>query len=234
MFNKSEEIYDLVYSFKDYKNEALKVKDYILENEPSCKTILDIGCGTAEHHKYLSKDFLIDGIDINEKFVSIAKKKNPAGTYSVADMTSFDLQKKYDAVICLFSSIGYLKSFDEIVSALKYFSRHLNPQGLLIIEPWLSAEAYHSGKIGMTSYNKDDIKICRMSESLQDGNTSILNLHYMLATKDNGIQYFEESHKMRLTETEEMMKAFEIAGFDMVFLDKEFNDRGLYIGKKHG
>ena len=114
MFTESSDIYDLVYSFKNYKKEAEEITAIIKVKRPDCKTILDIACGTAEHHKYLKDNFEIDGIDINEKFIKIARLKNLNGSYSVADMTKFDLHKKYDVVICLFSSIGYLRTFDTI------------------------------------------------------------------------------------------------------------------------
>ena len=69
MFTESSDIYDLVYSFKDYKKEAEEIAAVIKAKRPGCNTILDIACGTAEHHKYLKETFEIDGIDINEKFI---------------------------------------------------------------------------------------------------------------------------------------------------------------------
>ncbi len=94
-----------------------------------------------------------------------ASQKNLQG-YSVADMSDFALNKKYDVVICLFSSIGYLKTFEEIVSALKCFNQHLNFNGLLILEPWFTSDNFYKGMISMTTYDKEDIKICRINQSL--------------------------------------------------------------------
>ena len=232
MFTESSYIYDLVYSFKDYKKEAEEITAIIKAKRPDCKTILDIACGTAEHHKYLKENFEIDGIDINEKFIEIAKQKNLNGTYSIADMAKFDLDKKYDVVICLFSSIGYLRSFDSIVSALKCFNRHLNPKGLTIIEPWFTAENSLGSRIDMNTYDKEEIKICRIAHSYPENEFSILNFHYLVATIDTSVRYFEERHEVRRTSTKEMFEAFNETDFDVTFDEKGLTGRGMYYGIK--
>ena len=232
MFSESSDIYDLVYSFKDYKKEAQQITAIIKAKRPACKTLLDIACGTAEHHKYLKENFEIDGIDINEKFVEIARLKNSNGSYHVCDMTKFNLDKKYDVVICLFSSIGYLRSFDSIVSALKCFNQHLNQNGLAIIEPWFTAENSLTVRMDMITYDKEEIKICRTAHSYPENEFSILNFHYLVATIDKGVRYFDERHEVRRTSTEEMFEAFEEAGFEVTFDEKGLTGRGMYYGLK--
>ena len=106
MSSVTAEIYDAIYAFKDYAGEALKIRQLIAWERPGAKTILDVACGTGEHAKLLSADFEVDGIDLEPKFVEIARAKNPAGNFSIADMRAFDLKKRYDVVQCLFSSIG--------------------------------------------------------------------------------------------------------------------------------
>ena len=205
----------------------------LLKNaQPECKTILDVGCGTSEHHKYLSKHFTIDGIDINAKFIELSKRKNPDGQYSVENMVQFDLNKQYDVIICLFSSIGYLQTVEEIVSALKCFNKHLKPNGLLLVEPWFTKDNWHKGKLGMLPIDQDDLKICRINRSFLSGDYSILNFYYLVGTMDSGVQHFEEEHKLRLTSKEEMFNAFKQAGFDVSFDEKGLIDCGMYYGVK--
>jgi 2-polyprenyl-3-methyl-5-hydroxy-6-metoxy-1,4-benzoquinol methylase len=232
MFTDSSDIYDLIYSFKDYEMESADIIQTIKKLRPECKTILDIGCGTSEHHKYLNKHYSIDGIDLNEKFIQISKQKNPSGYYSVENMLKFELNKKYDVIICLFSSIGYLQSLEEIVSALKCFNKHLNPNGILILEPWFTKENWNKGKVHMLSYEKEDIKICRMNRSYLSGDVTILNFHYLVGTIEKGVQYFQEEHKLRLTSTDEMQEALRIADFEYSFDEKGLNGRGMYYGVK--
>ncbi|WP_194774586.1 class I SAM-dependent methyltransferase [Pararhodonellum marinum] len=221
-----------MYSFKDYEKESAEILRIIKAIRPDCKTILDIGCGTSEHHRYLNKHFSIDGIDLNSKFIETSKKKNPAGHYRVENMVQFDLEKQYDVIICLFSSIGYLQTMNEIIAALKCFNKHLNTDGLVMVEPWLNKDTWQNGKVHMITIDNEDIKICRMNTSYTSGDLSILNFHYLVGTKDQGVQHFQEEHKLRLTSKEEMLKAFQLADFDVTFDEKGLFGRGMYHGKK--
>ena len=232
MFTESAALYDRIYSFKDYPREAAETTALIRAKLPAAKTILDVGCGTSEHHRFLKNDFSIDGIDLGEEFIRISQEKNPSGNYFVRDMTDFDLGKKYDVVICLFSSIGYLQSFDAIVSALRSFHRHLCENGLVIVEPWLTPEQFGIGKTGMLNVDQPDIKICRMSHSYRENEFSILEFHYMTGTQEDGVRYFSESHKLRLTPVAEMTEAFQQAGFTVSFEEQGLTGRGLFFATR--
>lgn len=231
MFTESAEFYDLVYSFKDYKKESETIKTAIKSKRPNCKTILDIGCGTAEHHKYLTVEFEIDGLDLNEDFIKLAKIKNPSSSYYNSDMTAFSLGKKYDVITCLFSSIGYVRTFDNLVSTLKCFKQHLNHDGMVIVEPWFTPDQWYVGKLHLLTHEQDGIKLCRMNRSEVLGNLSIINFHYLLGTPENGVRYFEERHELAMFTTDEMKKAFEENNFEVTYDEHGLIGRGLYYGK---
>lgn len=231
MFTESADLYDLVYSFKDYKKESETIKTAIKSKRPDCKTILDVGCGTAEHHKYLTDEFIIDGLDLNEDFIKLAKVKNPTGSYHISDMTDFHLNKKFDVIICLFSSIGYVKTFENLLSTLHCFKQHLNPEGLVIVEPWFTPDQWYVGKLHMLTHEKDDIKICRMNKSEAVGNLSIINFHYLLGTPENGVRHFEERHELAMFTKDEMKKAFEENGFEVNYDEFGLIGRGMYYGE---
>lgn len=220
MFNKSAHLYDLIYKFKDYKSESLQIKELIHTYAPLAVSLLDVGCGTSEHHKYLN-EFKITGIDVSEEFIDISSFKNQQATYHVADMKDFDLHKKFDVVLCLFSSIGYLKSYKEIVSALKCFSDHLTHNGIMIVEPWFTSENWHNGKILMLTQETDDLKICRITRSYRKENFSVLDFNYMVGSLQNGVNYFNEQHELRLTSHEEMLQAFQEAALSVSYDKKD-------------
>jgi ubiquinone/menaquinone biosynthesis C-methylase UbiE len=121
MFSRTAPYYDLIYSFKDYAVEVAQIREIIRTENPDAHTILDVACGTGEHAKLLANDFAVDGIDLQPEFIEIVRSKIPTGHFSIADMRSFALDKKYDVVQCLFSSIGYLTQGDDVVHALRMF-----------------------------------------------------------------------------------------------------------------
>ena len=84
----------------------------------------------------------------------------------------------------------------------------------------------------MLTYDRDDIKICRMNLSETNGRLSIVNFHYLLGTPDNGVRHFEERHEFALFSQDEMREAFEEAGFEVSYDEKGLIGRGMYFGTK--
>ena len=76
LYKKLAKYYDLVYSWKDYKKEANKIRKLIKKYKKSeGKGLLDVACGTGGHLKFLKSNFSCTGIDINDEMLKIAKKK---------------------------------------------------------------------------------------------------------------------------------------------------------------
>ena len=228
MYTKTAEYYDLIYSsFKNYKEEAEQVRKLIGTERPSCKTILDVACGTGEHHLYLKSHFKITGIDLNETFIDIAKNKNPECDYHTADMREFDLNTKFDVIICLFSSIGYLSSQEEVTSALHRFKSHLAPNGVIFVEPWFTPEVWRVPSLHMVTVEREGLKICRASSSQKMGRTSRADMHYLIATAQ-GVRYESEEHALTLFSVEEMKEAFWENGLTVDHCPIGLIGRGLY------
>jgi len=75
MYSKSAELYDQIYSFKDYAQEARQIETLIKAHRPDATAILDVACGTGEHARYLSSTFSVDGIDLQPELIDIATRK---------------------------------------------------------------------------------------------------------------------------------------------------------------
>lgn len=70
MFTKTAQYYDLVYSFKDYAQEVQKIRALIETERPGARTVLGVACGTGEHAELLGEHFAVDGLDLEDAFVS--------------------------------------------------------------------------------------------------------------------------------------------------------------------
>jgi hypothetical protein len=76
-------------------------------------------------------------------------------------MVNLELGRQFDVVLCLFSSIGYVRTRARLKKTLFSFARHLQAGGVAIIEPWWSKSGYKPGAVTMTSVGNDDVKIAR-------------------------------------------------------------------------
>jgi SAM-dependent methyltransferase len=236
VFNASAEYYDLIYAvFKDYAAEIAQVISLLRRLNPDCRTVLDIGCGTGEHARLLSDHgFAVDGLDIEPAFVRIASAKNPGGRFVVADMSDFQLPHRYDALLCLFSSIGYLRTLDRVTRALVCFREHLAPGGVALVEPWFPPGVLDAGKRFTHTGESQGVKVARHSHAEIDGTLSRLLFDYEI--DDHGtVRRFSEVHELGLFTTEELMQAFRDAGLDARHDPEGLTGRGLFIARSaHG
>lgn len=232
MFNKSYQYYDKIYAHKDYEGEAAKLRGYIEEhlNSPGDR-LLDVACGTGEHIQYLKKHFEVEGLDLDSELLQIAREKNPGILFHEGDMIEFDLGKKFDILTCLFSSIGYVQTLDNLGQAIGCMARHLVPGGLLLVEPWFTPAMWNTGTVHMITIDEPELKIVRMSTSLREGRISYLDLNYLIGTPE-GIEHFVERHELGLFEIEETKQAFEGHGLDVLYDEEGIAGRGMYIGEK--
>lgn len=237
MFSDSAELYDLIYGqFKDYPDEASRVASLLRRVHPGAETVLDVGCGTGEHARLLTAehDYRVDGIDMEPAFVRIAAEKNPGGTFERGDMVDFDLGRRYDVVLCLFSSIGYARTVGNVRRALESFRRHLAPGGVVVVEPWFEPGAWRPGRVYMKTAETEEVKVCRMSHSTERDGVSVLEFHYLIGHGD-GIEHRREVHELGLFTAAQMTAAFADAGLQVVEHDPEgLIGRGLFVARAGG
>ena len=58
----------------------------------------------------------------------------------------FDLGRTYDVVTCLFSAIGIIKTYEQLVRAVACMARDVRLGGALMIEPWFTVDEWHPGR----------------------------------------------------------------------------------------
>jgi ubiquinone/menaquinone biosynthesis C-methylase UbiE len=193
---------------------------------------LDVACGTGEHLKYLRGHYDVTGIDLSPVMLKIARKKLPGVTFIRGDMSSFRLPHKFDLMLCLFSSIGYLHNYSNLQRALRNFSRHLVRGGVLLIEPFVAKERFVAGTIHSLTQAADGVTITRMNASRRRGNLAILDFHYLVGTQQ-GVRYFKDQHVLALFEQKRVVEMLEQQGLQARFLKNGLmKDRGLFVAVK--
>jgi len=234
MFSKSANYYDEIYTAmdKDYAAEAEKAHQFIsIHKRSSGNQLLDVACGTGLHANLLSQFYKVEGLDLDAKMLSVARRKYPAIRFHHGDMLDFELKRQFDAIVCLFSSIGYVKTKPRLQKTIKNMTRHLVPGGVLLIEPWFAPEQWNVGCNFLTTVNQPDLKIVRMSRSTRRGKVSILEFQYLIGTS-KGIEHYSEIHELGLFTHKDYVDAFKAANLTVTHDPKGLDGRGLYIGTK--
>ena len=230
MFTSSAEFYDAIYSFKDYAAEAAEIATRVRSLRADVRTMLDVACGTGEHARVLAGTygFEVDGLDLDPELLRVARQKHPAGQFFEADMSAFSLDRRYDAVLCLFSSIGYLVTIDRVTSALVCFRQHLSPRGVVLVEPWFPPGVLDTTRVFHHQGTYRGISVTRTSRTEVDGRVSRLHFDYEFDGPD-GKQHASEVHELGLFTPVEMGAAFEAAGLHAVFDSVGLSGRGLWM-----
>jgi SAM-dependent methyltransferase len=232
MFTESADLYDAIYSFKDYAAEASQIAAVIRATHPGARRILDVACGTGEHARHLaaSHGFDVDGLDLDAGLLRVARDKHRAGRFFEADMSDFSLRARYDAVLCLFSSIGYLVTLERTLRALMCFRRHLRPGGVLLVEPWFPPGGLEEGRVFRQTGTHLGRTVERVSRVEIDGRVSRLRFEYRIETP-HGERRASEVHELGLFTREEMATAFAEAGLRAEFDAVGPTGRGLWIAR---
>jgi SAM-dependent methyltransferase len=179
----------------------------------------------------LQKYYQVEGFDLDDKMIAVAKQAYPDIPFHQADMVDFDLGRGFDAITCLFSSIGYVKTKARLESAIQSMANHLLPGGVLIVEPWFTPEQWEPGRVSALFVDQAELKISRINIAEREGNLSFFVFHYTVGTPQ-GVEYFTERHELGLFTHEEYLGAFHKTALEITHDPKGLDGRGLYIGLK--
>lgn len=226
------EVYETIYRSrgKNWTTEAEDVAQLIRRRRPEAASLLDVACGTGAHLESFRKLFDdAEGIEIAEPMRKLALERLPGSIVHVGDMRDFDLGRRYDAAVCLFSAIGYLPSVDDLNSAIRCMAAHLAPRGVLVVEPWWFPENHIEGYVAGDMAHEEGRVISRISHSVLQGRATRMEVRFTVADA-GGFHEFTEVDVLTLFTRDEYETAFEQAGCDLELLPGPPSGRGLFVG----
>jgi SAM-dependent methyltransferase len=232
MFDQSAELYDAIYDAlgKDYRSEAERVLECIagVRDGSLPSALLDVACGTGRHLEFFSEQVPCVGLDIEPGLLSVAERRAPSAELVRADMAAFDLHRTFDAITCLFSSIGYVGTVERLNSAILCMAAHLNEGGVLVVEPWFGPKQWMMGTIQVVEVQAAGSRAVRMMRSDRVADLSILDTHYLVGSGSE-IAHFTERHELGLFDQDQYVAAFEAAQLTLSFDPAGLTGRGLFV-----
>nr|BAD08361.1 N-methyltransferase [Streptomyces halstedii] len=224
-------VYDDIYRrHKDYAGEAARIRELALERNPGAADLLDVGCGTGEHLALLRDDFAVTGVDLSAPMVRVAEAKLPGVPVHEGDMRTFGLDRSFDVICSMYSSVGYLETLDGLFAALKNMAHHLRPGGVLIIEPWILRDSWNGGDLVEASFENEGGKVVRMGRWTTRAGRSHVEMHYLVTSGDDPVRHFVDEQELSLFSKDEYEEAFRAAGCSVEYLPDGYVDRGVFVG----
>jgi SAM-dependent methyltransferase len=198
------QLYDTIYSAKDYAFEVGQVLEFARRYGVDAKTIVDYGCGTGSHaRRFAEKGIKVYGIDRSQDMLAAAREKT-RGQQNVEFLHDSELavipEGSVDIFCLLFDVVSYIVENEALDRLLSYIVSRLKPQGLFVFDFW-----YGPGVLSLRPVNRwkefeaNGAKILRLTRAELDWNNSIVNVtHEIIVTQENQVKNrFADSHVMR-------------------------------------
>ncbi len=221
-FNNYSKYYDLLYKDKDYKAESNYVFNLLQSFNPTVQSILELGCGSGNHAAHLTQNNIqIVGLERSETMVNEALAKNIQNFKPIlGDITKFELNHKFDAVISLFHVISYLTDNQSLISCFQSVHKHLNDKGLFLFDIWFTPAVYsQKPETRVKRLENETLSVVRIAESTSDFENNVVTVNFEVQIKDKITQKTEtiiEHHPMRHFSLPELALLAEISGFKLI------------------
>ncbi|HKF82770.1 MAG TPA: class I SAM-dependent methyltransferase [Solirubrobacterales bacterium] len=230
-YEHSAHLYDLMYVRRDYTTTGEEIHAIARELLPEAEDLLDVGCGTGRHLETLGSWYRGEGLDINPMMLEQTHARCPHIPLHENDMRTFELDRTYDVVTCLFSAIGHVETAEAMRRSIERMVAHLRSPGLLIVEPWFTPESFWDGHLAANFQTESETKLAWMYRQRREDLMAVLDIHYLVGGAGQP-EYIRERQDLGLFAPEEMKDAFDAVGLEVSYLENDVWNRGLYVGRR--
>jgi len=136
IFNDMGEDWETIVNARDTVRETDFIQSVLFKEG----AMLDLCCGTGRHSIILQRrGWTVIGLDLSKNLLAIAKQSMKKARVKFplvrADMRCFPFKKQvFDAVICMFTSFGYLPSECEDIKSFREVRRTLRKGGEFLFD----------------------------------------------------------------------------------------------------
>jgi ubiquinone/menaquinone biosynthesis C-methylase UbiE len=132
LYEHYSKVYDLFNTNYDWCIQF--VEEAIEEHTEGVQSLLELACGTGNILQHFVGKYEVSGLDLSASMLAQAREKLPGVPLYEMDMSAFELDKTYDAILCMYDSINHLLEYDDWIGTFNSVRRHLNPGGIFVFD----------------------------------------------------------------------------------------------------
>jgi SAM-dependent methyltransferase len=224
-FSLEAKLYDKVWGKHDYDADVKFLVDVFKAH--SCKSVIDIGCGTGNHALRLSDaGYRVTGIDISPTMLKTARKKDRTGRIRFIEGDMKDIEavlsglRRFDAAISLGQVFQHLYTDQQVKDFLGELLTVLRRKGLFVFN------ARNAAKISDDRLNRLGLDHLVLEERMQmavlaqnrrdseDPNTILWTPLY-LTRIGNKVDFQVREHRLRWFEFKPLKNLLVREGFEI-------------------
>lgn len=209
--------YDRIYWWKDYDQEVDFLVKALKRFGVRGRRVLEVACGTGSHSRILAdRGYEVTGVDISEDMLRIARSKVKGDArFLRGDMRDLDavVDGKYDAAVCLFSSISYNVTKADLRRTIRGLYEHLQEPGVLVFDTHFTKKGFVDGHRGEDVFDDGRVIGARLSVSKRDGAVGLLSFSYLIKDGPKTVVLRDDVHRLGLFDHEDFLSTMREVGF---------------------
>ncbi|MGB9719921.1 MAG: class I SAM-dependent DNA methyltransferase [bacterium] len=220
-FTKIAPYYDRLMSFVNYRSWVNYIERIILMHKIKEKLILDIACGTGVClEMWFEKGYRIIGLDASETMLEVCRGRFSEDLFRSGkvqliqgDLRNFLLNEQVPVVTCLYDSLNYLLSTDELLSCFKAVYANLSRNGIFVFD--MNTIHALQDEWGNQIFERRDGPIHSIWDNSFDSASHISTLKLTINVYENSkVATFREIHQEKAYALDTITKISNDAGFD--------------------
>jgi SAM-dependent methyltransferase len=225
LYEKFAYVYDSIMPDRFYEDYYGFIVEILERFEIRPIESLEVACGTGKLAKiFLDKGYAIEGLDLSESMLNIAKKKGLK--VHQGNMIDFELNRKYDLILCIFDSLNYVQQQSELQQCFDSVNKHLDQDGLFIFDmnsDYKINKTIPRNFAKIQYYKIGDIELIWLNSS--EPNTWIADMIFF-EKAENGMyrrfceKHIEKAYKLNIVKSTLKKSRFQIAAS---YADFEFS-----------
>lgn len=235
-FDDISSYYDELYLDEPaYAREAARVRELLGRHGVRAQAeLLVLACGTGGHIPYFMNDFRVSGLDLSEAMLDRARGKFPGIPFHVGNLIDFRLDQRFDAMVCLYGSIGFVRTVANLRAAMARIAAQLRVGGAALVTPWSTVETFEEMLV-VDAMDRPGRKIARMEQVRRKAPGLVeVTFHHLVGTSSD-VAYHKRSVEIGLFTRDEYRSAMADAGLEVV---EEYGGSdvrgGALVGRRRG